>query len=117
MSVTCTTNTYTISGTITGLSGKVTLQNNGGDNLSLNAPGSFTFATAVPYGETYNVTVLKQPPGQICTVTNGSGLVGATNVSNVLVTCENKHSIGGSIVGLAGGNPVVLQNNGGDNLP
>ena len=115
VTVTCTTNTYTIGGTITGLKGNVILQNNGGNNLSLNADGSFTFTTPVPYGGTYNVTVLTQPNGQTCTVANGSGVVGTANVTDVVVTCEDKHTIGGTAAGLSG-SPVVLQNNGGDNL-
>lgn len=115
VTVTCTTNTYTIGGTITGLKGNVILQNNGGDNLSRNADGSFTFTTPVPYGGTYNVTVLTQPNGQTCTVSNGSGVVGTSNVTDIVVTCEDKHTIGGTVSGLSG-SAVVLQNNGGDNL-
>lgn len=115
VSVTCTTNKYTIGGTITGLKGSVVLQNNGGDNLTRNADGSFTFMTSIPYNGTYNVTVLTQPNGQVCTVSNGSGVVGTSNVTDIVVTCEDKHTIGGTIAGLAA-SPVVLQNNGGDNL-
>ena len=38
---------YTIGGTVSGLSGTVVLQDNGGDTLSVSGNGSFTFATAV----------------------------------------------------------------------
>jgi len=81
----------TIGGTISGLSGTVVLQNNGGDNLSINAVnGSFTFATAIANGTTYNVTVLTQPsvPAQTCTVANGSGTAGA-NITAIQITCTN----------------------------
>ncbi|MCS6972224.1 MAG: hypothetical protein NZL89_04295, partial [Leptospiraceae bacterium] len=37
---------YTVGGTVTGLSGTLVLQNNGGDDLILTADGNFTFATA-----------------------------------------------------------------------
>ena len=37
--------TYSVGGTVSGLSGTVVLQDNGGDNLSVGANGSFTFAT------------------------------------------------------------------------
>jgi hypothetical protein len=80
--VTCATPS-TIGGTVSGLSGSVTLQNNGGNNLIVSANGSFTFTqSAVPY----NVTVLKHPAGQTCTVTNGSG-VATSAVTNVTVQC------------------------------
>ena len=41
---------FTVGGTVSGLSGTVVLQDNGGDNLSVSANGSFTFATALPTG-------------------------------------------------------------------
>jgi hypothetical protein len=65
----------------------VVLQNNGGDNLSKGANGSFTFATSLNSGATYAITVFTQPSGQTCTVTNGSGTVGSANVTGVTVNC------------------------------
>src|SRR5882762_4187443 len=71
--------TYTIGGTIAGLTGSgLVLQLNGGANLpvSANATG-FTFTTQLAGGAMYNVGVLTQPttPSQACSVTNGSGTV------------------------------------------
>ena len=107
---------YTVGGTVSGLSGTVVLQDNGGDNLSVSANGSFTFATALPTGAPYNVTVLTNPAGQTCTVSNGSGTVGSANVTSVAVSCSNaaSYTVGGTVSGLSG--TVVLQDNGGDNL-
>ena len=54
VAVSCTTSTggsYTVGGTVSGLSGTVVLQDNGGDNLSVSANGSFTFATALADGD------------------------------------------------------------------
>jgi hypothetical protein len=85
--VSCSTNAYTVGGTVSGLSGTVVLQDNGGDNLTINSNGSFTFATPVAQGAPYSVTVLTQPAGQTCSVTNGSGTMGGANVINVGVTC------------------------------
>src|SRR6187551_137387 len=94
--------TYTVGGNVTGLSGTVVLQNNGGGNLSVSTSGAFTFATAVNSGSTYAVTVLTQPTGQTCTVTNGSGTASA-NVSNVTVACAaSQYSLGGTVTGLSG---------------
>ncbi len=113
--VNCSANAYSIGGTISGLVGSVSLQNNGGDTLTQNTNGSFTFATPVAEGSTYAVTVSSQPATQTCTVSNGSGTVGSSNVTNVQVSCStNAHSIGGTISGLVGS--VSLQNNGGDTL-
>jgi hypothetical protein len=83
------TPTYTIGGSISGLTGTVVLRNNGKDNLSRSANGSFTFATATTTGATYNVTVLTQPTGQTCSITggSGSGTVSSANITSVSVTC------------------------------
>ncbi len=78
---------YTVGGTISGLTGSVTLQNNSADGLIVAADGSFTFATAIDDGGTYSVTVSVQPAGQTCTVTNGSGTINTANVTTVTVAC------------------------------
>lgn len=80
--------TYTVGGTVSGLgvSGLV-LQNNGGDDTSVSADGTFTFAAALADGAAYSVTAKTQPSGQTCTVANGSGTVAGGNVTNVAVTC------------------------------
>ena len=65
VAVSCTNNStggsYSVGGTVSGLSGTVVLQDNGGDNLSVSANGSFTFATSLAGGAAYNVTVQDQP--------------------------------------------------------
>jgi 6-phosphogluconolactonase (cycloisomerase 2 family) len=108
---------YSIGGSVSGLTGTgLVLQDNGGDNLAVSGT-SFTFATKVNSGGAYAVTVLTQPSGQNCTVTNGSGTATA-NVTNVMVSCASSSSnvtIGGAVSGLAG-TGLVLQDNGGDNL-
>jgi len=105
---------YTISGTVTGFTGPgLVLQDNGGDNLTVSG-NSFTFATPVSTGGAYSVTVLTQPAGENCTVTNGTGKA-TTNVTNVSVSCTQLFAIGGTVTGL-NGTGLVLQDNGGDNL-
>jgi hypothetical protein len=88
--VNCATDSFTISGTVSGLQGDgLVLQNNGGDDLSVAVDGPFTFATAIADLDNYAVTVASQPsaPSQTCTVTDGSGTVNAANVTDVLVSC------------------------------
>ena len=72
---------------MSGLSGTVVLQDNGGDNLSLSANGAFTFATALAGGTAYNVTVKTNPAGESCTVSNSSGTIASANITNVTVSC------------------------------
>jgi hypothetical protein len=92
-----------IGGTVTGLTGTgLVLRNNGAGDLAVAADGAFRFAGLVPAGGTYAVTVATQPTGQLCTVTNGTGTVATTNVTNVDVACVNLYTISGTITGLAG---------------
>jgi hypothetical protein len=112
--------TATIGGTVTGLvSGlSVTLQNNGADNISYTGNGStsftFIFPTGVGSGSGYNATVLTQPLGETCTVTNGSGTVdsSADSVSNIAVACAVTSSVVGTVAGLNSGVAVTLLSNG-----
>ena len=107
--------TYTVGGTVSGLTGTgLVLQNNVGDNLAVAANGVISFATPVGGGAPYAVSVLTQPVGQTCSVQNGSGTANAA-VSNVAVTCIPTFTVGGNVNGLVG-TGLVLQNNGADNL-
>jgi hypothetical protein len=85
--VMCATNSYTIGGTVTGLEGTLVLQVNGFADLVLTADGPFTFATLVASGQTYAVTVLSDPANQTCTPTNASGVIGDSNVVDVILSC------------------------------
>jgi len=103
-----------IGGTISGLSAgnSVTLEDNGSDPLTLSANGSFTFATTVLAGNSYDVTVSAQPAGQTCSVAGGAGTVSATSidVTSVAVTCVYSASLIGTVTGLHPGTSVTFQN-------
>jgi len=117
VNVTCSTNTFTIGGSVTGLAGgqQVTLYDNGGDPATVTTNSAFTFATAVAYGGSYAVTVNTDPTGQTCTVSGGSGGPVTANVASVSVTCSTTtFTIGGTVSGLTGGQQVTLDNNGGN---
>ena len=79
--------TYSVGGSVSGLSGTVVLRDNGGDDLTLTANGPFAFATKLASGAAYNVTVKTNPSGQTCSVANGSGTIAAADVTNVAVSC------------------------------
>ena len=121
MTVACTTNNYTVGGTVSGLgSGKsVVLRNsNGNETLTAAANGPFTFVTPIPSESQYGVTVVTQPAQQTCTVSNGTGTVAAANVTSVSVVCSSSSfSVGGTLSGLASGKTITLLDNGGDPLP
>ena len=110
---------FLVGGTVSGLAGSgLVLQNNGTGDLSVAADGTFTFAARVANGGTYAVTVSAQPsgPSQTCTVTNGSGTVSGSDVTNVAVVCStNTYAVRAAVSGLTGSG-LVLQNNAGDDL-
>jgi len=112
------TPTYTVGGSVSGLTGSVTIQNNAGDDIVKTTNDGFTF-TAQAEGTDYAVTVSSQPVGQTCAVGNGSGTNITANVTNVTVTCVDDvvptYSVGGTVTGLTG-TGLALQNNGGDTL-
>lgn len=95
--------TYTIGGTISGVSASgLTLEDNGGDTLTVaSGATTFTFSTELQSGATYNVTVATQPTGENCTVTSGTGTATA-NVTSVAVACSAEtFTIAGTITGLS----------------
>jgi N-acetylneuraminic acid mutarotase len=83
--------TFAIGGTVTklaGTNGGLVLQDGTGVTLPVSANGSFAFASAVPSGTAYTVTISAQPsnPAQTCAVVNGSGTV-ESDVTNITVDC------------------------------
>ncbi|NOY71336.1 MAG: hypothetical protein GXP14_03005 [Gammaproteobacteria bacterium] len=81
--------TFKIGGIIRGLSGSLTLQNNGGDDLSTNENDSFTFTVSLSPGSAYSVSIASAPENQTCTISNENGTVDATDVANIVINCEN----------------------------
>lgn len=80
--------THTVGGTVSGLTGSVTLQNNSGDDIIKTTNDGFTFP-AQTAGTDYSVLVSSQPTGQTCTVTNGSGTNISANITDVIVACTD----------------------------
>jgi hypothetical protein len=80
---------FTVGGTVTGLDGTVVLQLNGGADLSISENGPFTFSIDLADEATYEVTVLSQPTSQTLDMTNTSGAIGGTSVTDVALALED----------------------------
>ena len=91
VTVTCAANTYTLGGTISGLTSTGLVLANGAGNTVSPASGAtlFSLPNGVAFGSTYDVTASTQPSGQTCAVTSASGTMPASSVSSVQVSCSN----------------------------
>lgn len=90
VSVTCVTG-FALGGSATGVAGGslvLTLQPQGGaaEDLTLGADGAYAFATHLPTGATWAVTVKTAPAGKSCAVANTGGTISA-DVTDINVTC------------------------------
>ena len=114
VAVTCSTASYSITGIVVGyVSGPLTLQNNGGDDLPFTMNGMFTFPAKVASGSPYSVGI-KAGTGSTCNVSGGFGTVGDSDITTVVVNCTpNTFTIGGMITGLNG---TVKLHNGADTI-
>ncbi|NVM78207.1 hypothetical protein FHW83_004031 [Duganella sp. SG902] len=102
--VVCVQNQYTLGGQFTGITvaadgttaRTVTLLNGSNSQVTLssasatNGAGDFAFPATVADGTAYGVTVVDPNNGLNCTVTNGTGVMHETPVTNILVTCVPK---------------------------
>lgn len=112
-----------IGGTVSGNNVTILLKNNN-ETIAVAGNGNFTFNKKVQAGSAYNVTLLTQPIGESCIVSNGSGTVaaGVDSISSVSVACSaaaiamQSFNVGVTVSGLLPGNSVVFANNGRDLL-
>ena len=124
--VTCTSTTYTVGGTVSGLLGSGLVLQNKWRHLATIPPVASTehnvfrlhhHQSPCWWQLQHKTAGLTQPsnPAQTCIVTNGSGTANA-NVTNVQVACTSTtYTIGGTVSSLSGSG-LVLQDNGSNNL-
>ncbi|WEF31632.1 hypothetical protein [Pseudoduganella chitinolytica] len=87
--VTCKTFSYTLGGTVSGLTADGLILNNGPVQKAIPAGSTgFTFDTPVDDGANYGVTVLQNPAGLVCSVANNAGTMPSGPVNNIVVTCN-----------------------------
>jgi hypothetical protein len=116
VAVTCAATTFTVGGSISGLTTSGLVLANGTDTVSpaANATG-FTLPTGVASGGAYTVTIKTQPAGEQCSLTNSTGTIAGANVTNVAVACAAlTHTLGGTISGLPSSGLVLA--NGSDTV-
>ncbi len=118
--VVCNPNTYKVIVTATGVTRPgLSLRNNGADNLTIDANGEYTFGVSVAYMSNYDLAIVNSPAGLYCSLSQSKGVVGATDINGVKITVNcnvNFFKVNVSVSGVTGAG-MVLQNNGGDNLP
>ncbi len=118
VAINCRAIAHTLGGIVAGLTGSLALSQNG-ETLTLHSNGPFAFATLVAEGATYAVTVQSQPVSQVCTISNGSGTIGAGDTHDISVNCATSMAIvGGTVSGLVNGyeSDVILQLNGSETI-
>ena len=103
-----------ISGVLSGLGAglSVALKRNTTETITATSNGPFAFTGTTFSGSGYGVTVVTQPLGQRCVVTNGAGTVdnSGTPITNVAVACAFNSSVGATVTGLATGVTLILSN-------
>ncbi len=105
--INCTTNTFHVSGSSTGVNGTITLTDNGSDAITQSASGPFMFPTPVASGSPYAVAVSQTPLMLGCTVAHASGTITTADVTNVAVSCKYKDggiACGSTYCAAGGGN-------------
>ena len=103
---------YNVGGTVVGLGATPVVLQNGNTQVTVTAANPDFVLGFLPTGSTYNVTVVLQPNGQDCEVTvDGSGSVGNSDVTDMVVQCTNlSYALGGEVDGLVANANVTLQN-------
>ncbi|MDN2707902.1 MULTISPECIES: hypothetical protein [unclassified Janthinobacterium] len=90
-SVLCSQNTYTVGGTITGLTADGLVLINGNAQTTV-AKDSTTFTLGLPVadGDNYGISVFTQPTGLKCAVAPGTGVgtMGEAKVTTVQIACN-----------------------------
>jgi hypothetical protein len=87
--VDCASAAFTVGGTVSGLTANGLILANGSDTTGPAAGATaFIFPTKLASAATFTVTILTQPTGQTCAVSNGTGVILTSSVSNVAITCH-----------------------------
>jgi hypothetical protein len=109
--------TYTIGGTVSGLTGTgLVLTNTLGKSVTVSGNGTFSFPDGMVAGSTAAILVGTQPSGQLCSVTSSPETISSANVTDIAVACVPGYTLGGSLKGLATNANLVMTDSAGDML-
>jgi RNase P/RNase MRP subunit p29 len=87
VAVTCSSTSFTLSGSISGLTTSGLVLSDGAETLSVSANArQFSMPNALAYGSSFAVTIQAQPSGGSCQITDGTGTV-SEEVGTVSLTC------------------------------
>ena len=79
---------YQLAGRVSGLDTPGLVLKSGAEHVTLDAgASSFTFGSVLQSGSAYEVVVEHQPQSASCTVANGSGIAGFSDVTAPMVSC------------------------------
>ncbi len=80
----------------------------------------FVFDKSLKDGQAYTVSILAQPEGQLCSLTNPVGMIAGMDVSNVAVDCQSiadsagPYTVGLTVSGLLGSGLILQLNEAAD---
>ena len=114
---------YSLGGSVSGLTGTGLVLKNNTMAITISSNGAFRFNQALTSGTQYNVSIGNHPTNQSCSVSNGTGTVSSSDVTNIFVNCTNintgpgngtgSYTVGGIIKNVAAGETVSLKLNDG----
>jgi hypothetical protein len=94
VAVACTTNSYAVGGTVSGLAAKskgLVIELKGGNETKITKNGNFVFPdTRLPDGSDYSVAIKSTPAGQKCVIEAVNTAPDSDTVNVVSVTCSKK---------------------------
>ncbi|MFK8013476.1 MAG: FG-GAP repeat protein [Marinicellaceae bacterium] len=111
----CVSTEFKIGVNVSGLADSSSVQfSNNTDTLNVNENGTSYFSGFYNSNSQYNIITSIEPsmPNQICTVSNGLGTIANTDVVLNVECVTVQYQIGVTVLNLADGNTISLQNNG-----
>lgn len=98
--------TIDVSGTVSGLSGEITVTANG-ESTTLSADGSFSFPALITEGGTVEFAIPSDPLGQICSLDGSSVLENVTADPAVTIACEDATLLTARLQDVSSGDPLA----------
>jgi CHRD domain-containing protein len=77
--------TYSVSGSVSGSTGAITVKLNGGNDIFMSGDGDFKFTGKLLSGDTFNIQVVDV--NDDCTVSGGAGTIDQSDITGAAVSC------------------------------